>query len=83
MSNPGADINLEELLKSLWARRLLLAGITAAGSLLALAIVLLLPNVYRAEALLAPRRSEVAAQSHAASVRNFRCLLACRKAGCR
>ena len=58
MNNYSADISLAELLKSLWTRRWLLAGITVAGSILSLAIVLMLPNVYRAEALLAPKQQD-------------------------
>jgi uncharacterized protein involved in exopolysaccharide biosynthesis len=60
MPNSGADINLTELLQSLWARKWLLGGITGAGAALALIVVMLLPNVYRAEALLAPKQADQA-----------------------
>jgi len=54
----GEGLNLRQLAAILWAGKWLIAGIGFAGTLVALIVVLLLPNVYRAEALLAPNREE-------------------------
>ena len=48
------EIDLRQLVGLLWAGKWLIAGVTAAASLVAVVIALLLPDVYKAEALLAP-----------------------------
>lgn len=52
------EIDLRELFLVLWAGRWLISSITFAVSLIAVVVVLILPNVYRAEALLAPNDQE-------------------------
>jgi len=48
------EIDLRELFRVLWAGKWLIAGITSAATVIALIVALMLPNIYRAEALLAP-----------------------------
>ena len=48
------EIDLRELFRVLWAGKWLIGGITFAAAMIAVAVALMLPNIYRAEALLAP-----------------------------
>ena len=48
------EIDLRELFRVLWAGKWLIVGITFAVTLIAIIVSLMLPNIYRAEALLAP-----------------------------
>ena len=52
------EIDLRELFRVLWAGKWLIGGITIAAAIIAIIVVLLLPNIYRAEALLAPNDQE-------------------------
>lgn len=57
----GADrdvVEFADLLRALWRRKWLAMGITFGCALVALLVALMLPNVYRAEALLAPNGEE-------------------------
>jgi len=47
-------IDLRKLIQVLWAGKWLIGGITAAAATIAVIAALMLPNIYRAEALLAP-----------------------------
>jgi len=48
------EIDLRELFRVLWAGKWLIGGITFAVAVMAVIVALMLPNIYRAEALLAP-----------------------------
>ena len=48
------EIDLRELWDTLWQGKLQIAGITAVFAIASVIIVLMLPNIYRSEALLAP-----------------------------
>lgn len=48
------EIDLRELFRSIWAGRWMICGVGFGAAVIAIIIVLVLPNVYRAEALLAP-----------------------------
>ena len=50
------EIDLRELARVIWAGKWLIAGIAIAASIVAVVIALMLPNVYRAEALLGTQR---------------------------
>lgn len=52
------EIDLRELFRVIWEGKWLIGGITAFAAVTAVAIALWLPNVYRAEALLAPNSQE-------------------------
>lgn len=52
------EINLRELISVLWARKWLIIGITFSAAVVAVIVAILLPNIYRAEALLAPNDQE-------------------------
>jgi len=52
------EIDLRELFRVLWAGKWLIGGITLATAVIAVIIALMLPNIYRAEALLAPNVQE-------------------------
>jgi uncharacterized protein involved in exopolysaccharide biosynthesis len=52
------EIDLRELFRVLWAGKWLIGGITFAAAVIAVVIALVLPNIYRAEALLAPNDPE-------------------------
>lgn len=52
------EIDLRELFRVLWAGKWLIGGITFAAALIAVVVALMLPNIYRAEALLAPNDQE-------------------------
>ena len=54
----GDEINLKELFFILWARKWLIIGIPFTVSILAVIISLMMQNVYRAEALLAPNNND-------------------------
>lgn len=51
-------IDLREFLRILGAHRWLIAGIVVAGTVLAVIIALLMPNIYRADTLLAPNEEQ-------------------------
>ena len=59
---PHADdeIDLREIFRVLWAGRWIIGGITFGSTVIAVVVVLMLPNIYRAEALLAPNDQEAA-----------------------
>jgi len=48
------EIDLRELFRVLWAGKWLIGGITFAAAMISVAVALMGPNIYRAEALLAP-----------------------------
>ena len=48
------EIDLRDLSRVLWAGKWLIGGITFAATVIAVIVALMLPNIYRAEALLAP-----------------------------
>jgi|CXWL01.1.fsa_nt_gi uncharacterized protein involved in exopolysaccharide biosynthesis len=48
------DIDLRELCRVIWARRLLVIGIVVAAAAISAGVVSMLPNIYRADVLLAP-----------------------------
>ena len=52
------EIDLRELFHVLWSGKWLIGGITFAGTVIAVIVALMLPNIYRAEALLAPNQDE-------------------------
>jgi uncharacterized protein involved in exopolysaccharide biosynthesis len=52
--NYGDEIDLRELFRVLWAGKWLIGGATLAAALFSVIVALILPNIYRAEALLAP-----------------------------
>ena len=52
------EIDLRELFRVLWAGKWLIVGIACVTTIVAVGISLLLPNIYRAEALLAPAQSD-------------------------
>ena len=52
------EIDLLEVFRVLWQGKWLIGGITAVSSAVAVVIALMLPNIYRAEALLAPNQDE-------------------------
>lgn len=54
----NGEIELQELIRTLWAGKWLIGGITFAGTVISVIVVLMLPNVYRAEALLTPNDNE-------------------------
>lgn len=55
-SSPRYDdeIDLRELIRVLWAGKWLISAIAAGSAVLSVIVALMLPNIYRAEALLAP-----------------------------
>ena len=55
------EIDLRELFRALWFGKWLIAGVSIVAAVIAVIVALLLPNVYRAEALLAPNNQESAA----------------------
>ena len=58
-SSPYDDsIDLREIFRALWAGKWLIGGITFAATVIAVIVALILPNIYRAEALLAPNDQE-------------------------
>lgn len=54
----GSPISLRDLVRPLWAGKWIIAGVTAAATVLAVVVSLTLPNIYRAEALLAPNEQD-------------------------
>ena len=52
------EIDLRELFRVLWAGKWLIGGITFVATVIAVIVALMLPNIYRAEALLAPNDQE-------------------------
>ena len=52
------EIDLLELFHVLWSGKWLIGGITFAATVIAVIIAFMLPNIYRAEALLAPNQDE-------------------------
>lgn len=52
------EIDLRELLRILWSGKWLISGITLVAAVVAVIVALMLPNIYRAEALLAPSDQE-------------------------
>ena len=52
------EIDLRELVRVWWAGKWMIAGITFAATVLAIIVALMLPNIYRAKALLAPNDQE-------------------------
>lgn len=51
-------IDLRELFRVMWNGKWLIGGITVAAAVIAIIVALMLPNIYRAEALLAPNDQE-------------------------
>ena len=52
------EIDLRELFFTLWAGKWLISGISAVFAIVAIVVSLMMPNIYRAEALLAPAQTE-------------------------
>lgn len=52
------EIDFREWFRVLWAGKWLIVGITVAATVIAVIVALMLPNIYRAEALLAPNDQE-------------------------
>jgi uncharacterized protein involved in exopolysaccharide biosynthesis len=52
------EIDLRELFGVLWAGKWLICGITFVAAAISVLVALMLPNIYRAEALLAPNQNE-------------------------
>ena len=52
------EIDLRELFRTLWAGKWLISGITFVAAVIAVIVALMMPNIYRAEALLAPNDQE-------------------------
>ena len=52
------EIDLRELFRVLWAGKWLVSGITFAATVIAVVVALMLPNIYRVEALLATNDEE-------------------------
>ena len=52
------EIDLRELFRSLWAGKWLISGITFVAAVIAVIVALMMPNIYRAEALLAPNSQD-------------------------
>ena len=52
------EIDLRELFRSLWAGKWLISGTTFVAAVIAVIIALMMPNIYRADALLAPNDQE-------------------------
>ncbi|WP_166359113.1 LPS O-antigen chain length determinant protein WzzB [Pseudomonas akapageensis] len=50
----GSEIDLVELMRGLWARKLLIAGVTLVGTLLGLLYILVVTPVYEAQGLVIP-----------------------------
>ena len=57
-SSSDDETNLRELVRKVWADKWLVGGITFAATVIAVFYALMLPNIYRAEALLAPNDRE-------------------------
>jgi len=51
-------LDLRELLRVVWAGKWVIGGVTFAATVTAVIVVLILPNIYRAEALLAPNQEQ-------------------------
>ena len=60
MNKPDEEIGLAEVWSILYARRVLIASITAAATVVAIAAALLMPPVFRAQVLLAPAADDKA-----------------------
>ena len=52
------EIDLSQLFRVLWAGKWLIGGITFVATVIAVVVTLMMPNIYRAEALLAPNDQE-------------------------
>ena len=52
------EIDLRELFRVLWAGKWLIGGVAFAAAVISIIVALMLPNIYRAEALLAPNDQE-------------------------
>ena len=52
------DIDLRKLFRVLWDGKWLIGGITIAAAVISVIVALMLPNIYRAEVLLAPNEQE-------------------------
>jgi len=56
--NYDVEIDLRELFRALWAGKWLISGITFVAAVIAVIVALMMPNIYKAEALLAPNGQE-------------------------
>ena len=54
----GEGVDLRAVFRVLWEGKWLIGGLTFAGAVVAVIIALMLPNIYRAEALLAPNQNQ-------------------------
>ena len=52
------EIDLRELVRVVWAGKWLISAITLSAVIIAVVVALMLPNIYRAEALLAPNHEQ-------------------------
>ena len=57
-SKTAGPIDVRELIQIIWGGRIIVIGATFVGSVIVVIVSLMLPDVYRATALLAPSRSE-------------------------
>ena len=57
-THPENEIDLRDLFRTLWGGKWLIGSITVATTVIAVIVTLMLPNIYRAEALLAPGHNE-------------------------
>ena len=57
------EIDLRELFGLLWAGRVLIVGVTAAAAVVSVVVALVMTEIYRAEATLAPADQEQASGS--------------------
>ena len=53
-----ARIDVREVFRTLWAGKWVIGGITFAGIVISTTVALMLPNIYRADALLAPNQEQ-------------------------
>lgn len=58
ISSSEADIDLRDLIRVMWSGKWLIGALSFVGAVVAIAIALMLPSIYRAEALLAPNQDQ-------------------------
>lgn len=61
------SVDLQQLIRVLWGKKWIAAGIAIATTLVFVAIAMVIPNTYRAEALLAPNQQEAGGLSSVAA----------------
>ena len=63
----GKEINLIEYCSIVWRRKAVVAGIVIAGSIIAIAVSLVTPDIYRAGAVITPVKSQDASMGGGSS----------------